>query len=377
MENTKISFIMEPVLGGGPRNVFTLSKLLSDSGLNSNVLSFGVNRYYNYISKGSLNHNFFGANRFEPNRLLSLANVASSFGDSLNALVYPIFILDQFVVKPFTIFKYPKPTIYIATNWQSFSPTLRVSKGFGIPMMYFVQADETEFKSNKIYKKHATKTYLNDIQKFTHSKWLVEEFDNKFGVKLNYIGFGIDHKVFFPREITNEKIILTIARTEYIKGFPVFVKAVNRLWKMRHDFKVIIAGSKSAVNKETINFPYEFLGWVKSDDLLAKLYSRSIFVNTGLKEALPMPPLEAMACGGCIIMSSNGGSVEYTKDMINCLLTKPGDDNELTEKLNFILSNDSVREELRNEAIKTAKKYDWRYVVNNLISLISEETSAF
>ena len=376
MENTKISFVMEPILGGGPRNVFTLSKLLSESGFNSNILTFGVNRYYNYISKGTSNHNFFGANRIEPSKLLCFANSITSFGDNLNALVYPIFVLNQSIIKPFTISRYHKPAIYIATNWQSFYPTFNVSKHSGIPMMYFVQADETEFKNNRLYKKEATKTYLNDIQKFTHSKWLVEEFDHKFGVKLNYIGFGINHTEFFPREVSNEKIIFTIARTEYIKGFPVFVKAINRLWKLRHDFKVIIAGSKSAVNRETIDFPYEFLGWIKNDEYLAKLYSRSIFVNTGLKEALPMPPLEAMACGGCIIMSSNGGSVEYTKDMENCLLTKPGDDNELTEKLNFILSNESIREELRNEAIKTAKQYDWKEVVNNLISLISKETSS-
>lgn len=72
-------------------------------------------------------------------------------------------------------------------------------------------------------------------------------------------------------------------------------------------------------------------------------------------------------------MSSNGGSVEYTRDRENCLLTKPGDDKELTETLDFVLSSNSIRESIRLEAIRTAKKYNWNDVLKNLILLINRE----
>ena len=240
-------------------------------------------------------------------------------------------------------------------------------------MMYFVQADETEFSNNKLYKKHAISTYINGVPKFTHSKWLAEVFQNEYGTELIDIGFGIDHNKFYPKKFSSDKIIFTIARIGLTKGFSVFVKAVNRLWNVRQDFKVIIAGDKNAVNRESIDFPFEFLGWIHNDELLADLYSRSIFVSTGLNEALPMPPLEAMACGGCVVMSLNGGSSEYAKDGENCLLTTPGNDKELTKKLNFILSQDSVREDLRPGAIKTAKQYDWSKVLNKVMPLIKRE----
>lgn len=367
---------MDPISGGGPRNVFTLSRLLNESGLSVDILSFRSIKSMRYLYHNldqSVVNNFFGAKRMEPSRLLSLIYTFTSIGDNVNTFLYPIFTFNQFILNTIALSAYPKADMYIATSWQSFTPTLRTSRRYGIPMMYFVQADETEFSDNLIYKKEAAKTYSNDVVKFTQSKWLVDEFKNKFDVELNYIGFGIDHAKFYPRDMEPEKIIFTVARGEKIKGFHVFVSAINRLWKIRQDFKVFIAGSKSAIDKESIQFPYKFLGWISNDDLLAELYTRTIFVNTGLKEALPMPPLEAMACGGCVVMSSNGGSVEYTEDKVNCLLTKPGDDKELSKILDFVLSTNSVRENIRLQAIRTARKYDWKEVLAKLILLLNKE----
>ena len=373
LERNKVSFVMDPELGGGPRNVFKLSTLLNEVGFSSNILSFKGMSYVDHFLNRRGYHNYYGAKRMEPKNLLSLIYTFTEIGDNVNTLFYPIFLFNQFILNPITLSAYPKPDIYIATAWQSFIPTSRISKRDSIPMMYYVQADETEFSDNLIYKREATKTYVNDTLKFTQSKWLVDEFKNKFDVELNYIGFGIDHNKFYPRGNNPEKILFTIARGERIKGFPIFVRAVNRLWKMRHDFRVLIAGSKSAIDKEHIKFPYDYLGWISNDEHLAELYSRTIFVNTGLNETLPMPPLEAMACGGCVVMSSNGGSIEYTKNRENCLLTKPGDDKGLTETLDFALSSNSIRETMRLEAIRTAKKYEWKDVLNNLILLINRE----
>ena len=373
MEKNKVSFVMDPYAGGGPRNVFTLSRLLNESGLVSDILSFKSAQYLDRILNRNTEKNYFGAKRVEPNPLFSLIYTITSIGDNVSELLYPVFTFNQFILNPIILLAYPKPNLYVSTNWQSFTPTYLLSRKYNIPMMYFVQADETEFSNNKLYKKHAKNTYFNPVQKFTHSKWLVEVFQNKYGIELINIGFGIDNNKFYPKKYNLDKIIFTIARIGLTKGFSVFVRAVNRLWNVRKDFKVIIAGDRYAVNSAYIDFPFEFLGWIHNDELLADLYSRSIFVSTGLNEAFPMPPLEAMACGGCVVMSLNGGSSEYAKDGENCLLITPGNDKELTEKLNFILSQDSVREDISSRAISTAKRYDWAKVVNKVMPLIKRE----
>jgi glycosyltransferase involved in cell wall biosynthesis len=68
-----------------------------------------------------------------------------------------------------------------------------------------------------------------------------------------------------------------------------------------------IKNSKLIVGSQKIDFPYTYAGWVSNDTELAKLYQGSVFVNTGKHEALPMPPLEAMACGKPVIGTEVGG----------------------------------------------------------------------
>ncbi|QRF75001.1 lipopolysaccharide 1,2-N-acetylglucosaminetransferase [Thermoplasmatales archaeon] len=362
---TKIFFVMDPIRGGGPRNVFTISRLLCEEGYQSKILAFHSMKYLDMLWRRRNVFNFYGAERVSPGNLFSLIDSITSFSDNLNLKRWPVFIFQQYFSRPSILYRHEIPDVYVATSWQSFHPTLRASGNFSKPMAYFVQGDETEFSREKIFKREVLKTYRNDVPKFTQSRWLVDDLREKFGTDIEYIGFGVDHNVFYPRDYEKEKLIFTIARSEPTKGFSVFANAVNRLWKKRQDFKVVIAGHKSAVVGTKMNFPFEYLGWITDDELMAKLYTSSIFVNTGVNETLPMPPLEAMACGGAVVMTANGGSVEYARDLDNCVLAAPGNDVELADKLDMILSSDSLRESLRSGAMETAKAYNWTDFIKN------------
>ena len=372
-ENLKIYFVMDPIRGGGSRNVFTLVKLLDDLGSESKVLSFHSMKYLDLLWRRKPVFNFYGARRISPGNMLSMVDSITSFSENLNYWVLPVYVFQQFFTRPIILSRYDTPDVYIATNWQSFVPTVKTASRYGRRVAYFVQGDETEFSDSRLYRKEALRTYTNDFPKFTQSRWLAEEMSRKFSVVVNYVGFGIDHMVFYPREVEKENVIFTIARSEKIKGFSSFINAVNRLWAKRQDFKVLIAGHKNIVDKSAMEFPYTYLGWITDDEEMARLYSKSIFVNTGLNEALPMPPLEAMACGGTVVMTSNGGSVEYAKDMENCLLVNPNDDSELTNKLDFVLSTKGIRDELKKGAISTAMRYNWQDFMQNFRKFMEKE----
>jgi glycosyltransferase involved in cell wall biosynthesis len=371
-KSSGIYFVMDPVSGGGPRNAFMLSGLLKNSGTESKVLSFKPLKPLEIVNRKKTQRTFFGADRLEPRFIFSVINSMIPGMENVNYSNYFFFLIHQNLLAPLTLFRYVTPDIYIATNWQSFRPTKVVARDRKIPMMYFVQADETEFSSNPIYKRHAMKTYINDVPKFTQSRWLVELLKEKFDAELEYIGLGIDHGVFYPRSENFSNTIFTIARTELTKGFPVFVKAINMLWEKRKDFNVIIAGYSEAVKREDISFPHKFIGWIHDDDTLAKLYSSSIFINTGINEALPMPPLEAMACGGTVVMTNAGGSVEYVNNK-NCFVTNAGDPEELYQKLDLVLSSPEMRKDMRKEAFLTASKYTWDDVFKRFSALIRKE----
>lgn len=373
IENLKIYFVMDPIRGGGPRNVFTIVKLLNNQGSDSKVLSFHSMKYLDLFWRRKSVFNFYGAERISPSNIFSIIDSLTSFSENVKYRYLPLYLLQQFFVRPTILSQYQVPDIYIATNWQSFLPAMKTASRFNKKLAYFVQGDETEFSDSPLFKNEALKTYMYSFPKFTQSKWLADEMNRKFNVDVKYVGFGIDHAVFYPRPVERERVIFTIARSEKIKGFSSFVGAVNRLWTIRKDFKVVIAGHKNVVENNGIDFPFTYLGWITDDEEIATLYTKSIFVNTGLNEALPMPPLEAMACGGTVVMTLNGGAVEYAKDMQNCLLIKPNDDKDLTKKLDIVLSSENIRDDLTKGAIDTAKKYNWTNFMRNFNDFIEKE----
>ncbi|MEM4091159.1 MAG: glycosyltransferase [Thermoplasmatales archaeon] len=153
----------------------------------------------------------------------------------------------------------------------------------------------------------------------------------------------------------------------------MFVNALNRLWKRMKYRKVIIAGSKKVTNMEDIRFPYDYVDWIYDNVKLAELYSDSIFVNTGLNEALPRPSYVAMACGATVITTNGCGAVEHAEDNKNCFEIKTGDADGLSRKLDFVLSFVESRRYIGNDAILTASKYNWHDVSKRITALFKRE----
>ena len=265
--------------------------------------------------------------------------------------------------------------VYIATAWQTAIPTYLTAKRKRAPVLYFVQADERTFSPFPLYRKLAEKTYRLPIPKFTQSLWLKSHLEHLYGNEVQYIGIGIDSDVFRPRPVERDKIVFTICRSDPNKGFGVFARAMEALYSSRQDFRVVIAGEKRVTEGLNLKFPFTHVGWINDDNMLADLYARSIFVNTGLHEALPMPPLEAMASGSSVVASDIPGAAEYARDGENCLLTRLGDPKDVAEKIGRLLDSPDLREKLATEGVTTARSYTWEKTVQRLAMLINSVLS--
>ena len=280
--------------------------------------------------------------------------------------LFPLFLFQQYVTRPMSIMSHELPDALISTFWASVKPTDIVARKTGKKHFYFVQADESGFSSNKNYKRMAEKSYRMNLPRFTHSKWVKEHLDLNYGGENEYIGMGINHESFRPKNLGREATVFTIARSLYDKGFDIFVQAVNELYRRRKDFTIRIAGEQGIVNsyKEngTIKFPFEYVGWLSNDTELASHYEKSIFVNSGRFEALPMPPIEAMASGSSVVMTDMPGNHEFAQDNMNCLLCRPEDYRCFADKIGELLSSESLRSRLSMEAKNTAKGYTWENV---------------
>ena len=101
-----------------------------------------------------------------------------------------------------------------------------------------------------------------------------------------------------------------------------------------------------------------FTGYVAEEDLPA-LYSGAVaFVFPTLYEGFGLPALEAMACGTPVITSNTTSMPEVVEDA--AVLVDPTDGDELCEAVSAVLSDHSLRKELRRKGLERAAAFSWK-----------------
>jgi glycosyltransferase involved in cell wall biosynthesis len=101
-----------------------------------------------------------------------------------------------------------------------------------------------------------------------------------------------------------------------------------------------------------------FTGYVAEEDLSA-LYSGAVaFVFPSLYEGFGLPALEAMACGTPVITSNTTSLPEVVGDA--AFLVDPTDPDQLCEAMSTILSDHSLREELKRKGLMRAAEFSWK-----------------
>lgn len=125
---------------------------------------------------------------------------------------------------------------------------------------------------------------------------------------------------------------------------------------MRKNHNIIFAGkvsesdknklSRLAKNKGIESDEITFTGYI-SDEYLIRLYNiAKLFIFPSLHEGFGLPVLEAMACG-CPVIGSNTASVPEVIGFKDVLFD-PFDIKSISEKMFEILTNETLRNTLKN-----------------------------
>ena len=94
-----------------------------------------------------------------------------------------------------------------------------------------------------------------------------------------------------------------------------------------------------------------------------------------MSEGLGTAFLEAMAAGVPIIGTSVGGISDFLKDGETGLFCRVGDPADLADKMNVILSDENLRNNLaRNGRRLVEEKYDWNKIAEKFRNLYTNET---
>jgi len=203
----------------------------------------------------------------------------------------------------------------------------------------------------------------------TVSEFSKREIANYYGIdekKITVIYNGVSEK-FKPRKIdTTEKYILGVSSIAYHKNFINLIKAYQRL-KTKNiklyivgglNYKIFGKNSQRIIKAIKNNENIKFFGRV-SDDKLIELYSNALcFVYPSLYEGFGIPPLEAQACGCPVVLSDIPVFREVYGN--SAMYFNPLDPQDIADKIDLVLSNNSLRDDLSMKGLENSKKYTWK-----------------
>jgi len=155
------------------------------------------------------------------------------------------------------------------------------------------------------------------------------------------------------------------------KNLEGLVSAFSKLHTKHQDLRLVLVGKEdyfynrvkdfAKVNnlwqKENLNSPIVFTGYVPDVDLEALFQEASMYVFPSLYEGFGLPPLEAMA-HGCPVASSNRASMPEILGEA-AIYFDPENKDEMIGVIEEILSNQSERERLIALGKEQIKKYSW------------------
>ena len=159
------------------------------------------------------------------------------------------------------------------------------------------------------------------------------------------------------------------------KGYLDLVKAFAKIAPHYPDWKVVLAGNgeeekaRRTARDLGIENQVELLGWVNGETKHRAFSEAKALCLPSYAEGFPMAVLDAWAYGLPVITTPVGGVPDVAVDGENMLLFNPGDINTLAEKLDFMMSDEALRDKLSAASIKLAAE---EFNLNTITQQIGE-----
>lgn len=173
-------------------------------------------------------------------------------------------------------------------------------------------------------------------------------------------------------KIPDDAILLVlVALIRPRKGVEVLIRAIGQVKDRFPDLFLLVVGNDDISEDPTygrrlrelssalgIESRVIFTGFRK--DVIAILNQSDLMVLPSLfGEGLPMVILEAMAVGLPVIASNIEGVPEIIKNGVNGFLVAPGDSEELSDKITYVLNHRDILPSLKGKAVETiATEFD-------------------
>jgi glycosyltransferase involved in cell wall biosynthesis len=195
-----------------------------------------------------------------------------------------------------------------------------------------------------------------------NSAYVSETVKQRFAVNAEVIYDGVDRRFFFPRtaetQPSQKRIVLYAGSFQARKRVDVIIEQAAR--RPDAEFRLAGRGETEAACRALCQTRgcknVVFLGHLTPAELGKQMRQADIFLFPSVLEGHPQVLIQAAACGLPSIAMSL-----YRPDIV--LHDKTGflvdDDRQLAEKLDSLLDNHLLREEMSQAAARHALAYDW------------------
>lgn len=142
------------------------------------------------------------------------------------------------------------------------------------------------------------------------------------------------------------------------KGYGDLIQAFAKIASKHKDWKVVFAGNgeidkaKNIAKNCGVSDQTIFLGWISGEKKEEIFQKASIYCLASDGEGFPMGVLDAWAYGIPCVVTPVGGIPDIIKNGVNGLIYSVGNTDELSSKLDLLISDKTLRENLVKESDK-------------------------
>lgn len=220
------------------------------------------------------------------------------------------------------------------------------------------------------------------------SNFVKKQLINEWGVnseKIVVTQEAVDDKIFKIVNNLSSNQILKIMKKFDIKQPYLFyvgnahphknveglIKVFGKLKKKYADLSLVLSGHDhyfwQRIKKENPNPAIFYTGYVDDEQLVALYRQAAFLVLPSFEEGFGIPVLEAFACG-CPVVSSNAGSLpEVGGDA--CLYFNPHDVGDMEDKIDQVLNDQNLRNELIKKGQKRVKLFSWENLAKQTLKV--------
>lgn len=220
---------------------------------------------------------------------------------------------------------------------------------------WMIEKEQEEFERAKIVFCVSDRAYMSLVKNGVSSQKI---FANHLGVDLSRFTVSEEKK------ITDEFHVLQAGGVVLRKGVLSLLHAFKKLRGRGHFLHFAGGGLETSGIKKHVeklsgdNVIYH--GALNFAHLLDLYRSSDVCVLASVADGFGMVVPQAMSCGKPVIVTENVGARSLIRDGVNGFVVKPGDAQELSERLQLLRDDRQLREEMGAAALETVRSgFTW------------------